>query len=65
MKGFEILIAIFYLFVGRALVQAIAWQNEIACKLGRAFRYKSTTSSAFATLVCGLFTAIPHANLPK
>ena len=30
---------------------------------GRAIRYKSSTSAAKALLFCGLFTAIPHANL--
>ena len=30
-------------------------------KSGRAIRYKSSQSSAIATLCCGLFTTIPHA----
>ena len=32
---------------------------------GRAIRYKSSQSSAIATLYCGLSTTIPHANAVK
>jgi hypothetical protein len=36
-------------------------KEEICTKLGRVFRYKSSPSSAYASLACGLFTSPPHA----
>jgi hypothetical protein len=50
------------LFFGRALVQHVIAKHETIVKLGQAIRYKSSPSSAIASLGCGLFATILHAT---